>query len=50
MIGGRWTMVGPLLLTFGGKAELPWQEFGSQLVPHDGSQESPGHQFGPGCA
>jgi hypothetical protein len=29
---------------------LPWQAFQSQLVPHEGSQKSPGHQFGPGCA
>jgi hypothetical protein len=29
---------------------LPWQAFQSQLLPHDGSQNSPGHQFGPGCA
>jgi hypothetical protein len=29
---------------------LPWQAFQSQLLPHDGSQKSPGHQFGPGCA
>jgi hypothetical protein len=29
---------------------LPWQSFQFKLVPHDGSQKSPGHQFGPGCA
>ena len=29
---------------------MPWQAFQSQLVPHDGSQKSPGHQFSPGCA
>src|SRR4051794_7279194 len=34
----------------GGTTELAWQAFASQLVPHDGSQKSPGHQFGPGCA
>lgn len=42
-------MVGPLV-TFGGTTVLPWQAFQSQLVPHDGSQKSPGHQFGPGSA
>jgi hypothetical protein len=29
---------------------LPWHPFQSQLVPHDGSQKSPGHQFSPGSA
>ena len=48
--GGRCTIVGPLLMMVGGTT-LAWQEFKSQLVPHDGSQKSPGHQFSPGgCA
>jgi hypothetical protein len=42
-------MVGPLLMIVGG-SELPWQAFQSQLLPHDGSQKSPGHQFNPGSA
>ena len=37
-------------MLFGGTTTLPWQAFQSQLLPHDGSQKSPGHQFGPGCA
>ena len=45
--GGRCTIVGPLLMIVGGNT-LPWQEFQSQLVPHDGSQKSPGHHCGPG--
>jgi hypothetical protein len=48
--GGRLTMVGPLLMMFGGSATLPWHEFQSQLVPHDGFQKSPGHQLIPGIA
>jgi hypothetical protein len=47
--GGRCTIVGPLLMMVGGTT-LAWQEFQSQLVPHDGSQKSPGHQFNPGSA
>jgi hypothetical protein len=47
--GGRLMIVGPLVV-FGGITELPWQAFQSQLFPQDGSQKSPGHQFGPGCA
>jgi hypothetical protein len=47
--GGLLTMVGPLLMIVGA-TELPWQAFQSQLLPHDWSQKSPGHQFGPGCA
>jgi hypothetical protein len=47
--GGRLMMVGPLLV-FGGNTELPWQAFQSELVPHDGSQKSPGHQGSPGSA
>jgi hypothetical protein len=42
--GGRFTIVGPLLMMVGGNT-LPWQAFQSQLVPHDGSQKSPGHQL-----
>src|SRR5271166_6068162 len=36
----------------GGACQLPWHAFQSQLVPHDGSQNWPGHQgmAGPGCA
>ena len=47
--GGRLMIVGPLLV-FGGTITLPWQAFQSQLLPHDGSQKSPGHQFSPGSA
>jgi hypothetical protein len=42
-------MVGPLLV-FGGVIHVPWQLFQSQFCPHDGSQKSPGHQFGMGRA
>lgn len=42
-------MVGPLVV-FEGGVQLLWQAFQSQLVPQDGSQKSPGHQFSPGCA
>ena len=49
--GGRLMIVGPLVMLFGGTITLPWQAFQSELVPQDGSQKSPGHQFGPGgCA
>ena len=48
--GGRLMIVGPLMM-FGATATPPWQAFQSQLVPHEGSQKSPGHQlFCPGCA
>jgi hypothetical protein len=33
-------------MMFVGGSQAPWQAFQSQLVPHDGSQKSPGHQFG----
>jgi hypothetical protein len=42
-------MFGPLLMIVGA-TESPWQTFQSQFDPHAGSQKSPGHQFGPGCA
>ncbi len=44
-------MVGPLTM-LGGACQLPWHEFQSQLFPHVGSQDWPGHQGmgGPGCA
>ena len=48
--GGRLMIVGPLVMLFGGTITLPWQLFQSQLVPHDGSQKAPGHQFSPGSA
>jgi hypothetical protein len=47
--GGRLTIVGPLVMLFGGST-LPWQLFQSQLLPHDGFQKSPGHQLIPGIA
>ncbi|BBX45519.1 hypothetical protein GCM10009641_52830 [Mycobacterium cookii] len=34
----------------GDGTQAPWQLFKSQLDPHDGSQKSPGHQRGMGCA
>jgi hypothetical protein len=44
-------MVGPLVMVGGDATLPPWHAFQSQLVPHDGSQKSPGHQlFCPGCA
>jgi hypothetical protein len=42
-------MVGPFVM-FAGGTTPPWQVFQFQLDPHDGSQKSPGHQFGVGCA
>jgi hypothetical protein len=42
-------MVGPFTM-FAGGTTPPWQAFQSQLDPHDGSQKSPGHQFGVGAA